>query len=83
MRLGIVNPTEESVYVKIQFYENDDRQLTPVTIMLKGKEKRGIKLSEEMDATLQDGWIAIMSTELICGGVWTNGGYLSINRVNE
>ncbi len=83
MKLSIINPTEESVCVKMQFHENNDRQLAPVTIMLKGKEKRYIKLSEEMDTTLQDGWVEIMSTELICGGVWTNKGYLSINRMNE
>ncbi len=83
MKLSIINPTEESVYIKIQFHENDDRQLFPVTLMLKGKEKRDIKLSEEMDVTLQDGWVEIMSTELIYGGVWTNKGYLSFNRMNE
>ncbi len=83
MSLSIINPTEESVYVKMQFHENDDRQLAPVTIMLESKEKRDIKLSEEMDETLQDGWVEIMSTELICGGVWTGKGYLSLSRMNE
>lgn len=83
MKISIINPTEESVYVKIQFHENDDRQLAPVIIILKGKEKRDIKLSEEMDETLQDGWVEIMSAELICGGVWTSKGYLSLNRMNE
>ncbi len=83
MILSIINPTEESVYVKMQFHENDDRQLAPVTIMLKGKEKRDIKLSEEMGEALQGGWVEIMSTELICGGVWTSKGYLSLDRMNE
>ncbi len=83
MKLSIINPTDEEIYLKIQFYENDDRQLAPLTLMLKGKEKRDIKLSEEIGEMLQDGWVEIMSTELIFGGVWTSKGYLSINRMNE
>ncbi len=83
MQLSLINPTEDVNYVKIQFYENGDRDIPPVTMRLEGKEMRNLKLSEELDAALRDGWVEISSTEIIFGGTWTNKGYLSIYPVKE
>jgi hypothetical protein len=83
MQLSLINPSEDTNYVKIQFYEDGDRQIPPVTIRLEGKEMRNIKLSEETGMTLRDGWAEITSTRVIFGGTWTNKGYLSLYHVNE
>ncbi len=42
-----------------------------------------LKVSEEVDGTLKDGWIDVFSTDIIFGGVWTNKGYLSLKRIDE
>ncbi len=81
MQLTLINPTEEDSYAKIQFHENCDRELPPVTVRLSGKEMRNIKLSEETGVTLKEGWLEVMVTEVICGGTWTNKGYLSLQAV--
>ncbi len=83
MQLSFINPTQEINYIKIQFYENSDRQIPPVIIRLEGKEMRNLKLSEETGITLKDGWVEITSTEVMFGGTWTNKGYLSVNRIDE
>jgi hypothetical protein len=83
MQLSLINPTQDVNYVKIQFYENGDRQIPPVTIRLEGKEMRNIKLSEETGVALKDGWVEITSTEIILGGTWTNKGYLHFNKIDE
>lgn len=83
MQLSLINPSEDTNYVKIQFYEDGDRQIPPVTIRMEGKEMRNIKLSEETGMTLRDGWAEITSTRVIFGGTWTNKGYLSLYHVNE
>ncbi len=83
MQLSLINPTEDINYVKIQFRENGDRDIPPVTIRLEGKEMKNIKLSEEIDATLKDGWVEVYSTGVIFGGIWTNKGYLSLYPVKE
>ena len=83
MQLSVVNPTEGVNYVKIQFYENGGRLIPPVTIRLDGKEMKTLKVSEEVDGTLKDGWIEVFSTDIIFGGVWTNKGYLSLKRIDE
>ncbi len=59
MKLNVVNPTEGVNYVKVQFHENDDRLIAPVIIRLEGKEMKTLKLSEEVDVTLKDGWIEV------------------------
>ncbi len=41
-----------------------------------------LKLSEETGTTLKDGWVEIFSSESVFGGVWTNKGYLSLNRID-
>ena len=83
MQLSVVNPTEGVNYVKIQFYENGGRLIPPVTIRLDGKEMKTLKVSEEVDGTLKDGWIEVFSTDIIFGGVWTSKGYLSLKRIDE
>ncbi len=44
---------------------------------------KSLKLSEEIDVTLSDGWVEILSAEVVFGGVWTNKVYLPIDRINE
>ncbi len=83
MQLNLINPSEDINYVKIQFHENSDRHIPPVIIRLDGKEMKSIKLSEETGATLSDGWVEILSAEVVFGGVWTNKGYLPLNRIVE
>ena len=83
MELSIINPAEGANYVKIQFHENSDRLIPPVMIRLEGKEMKTLKLSEQLNVTLMDGWAKITSTEIIFGGVWTNKGYLPFNPVKE
>ena len=83
MKLSLINPTEDLNYVKIQFHENSDRSIDPVVVRLESKEMKTIKLSEELDIILKDGWAEIHSTELIFGGVWTNKGYLSFKKIEE
>ncbi len=82
MQLKLINSSEDTNYAKIQFYENGDRQMSPITIRLEGKEMRNLKLSEELDTALNDGWVEITSTDVIFGGTWTNKGYLSLYHVN-
>ncbi len=60
------------------YNENSDRLIPPVTIRLEGKEMKTLKLSEELDVELRDGWVEILSTETVIGGVWTNKGYLPL-----
>jgi hypothetical protein len=83
MQLSLINPTQDINYVKIQFHENSDRILLPVIIRLDGKEMRNLKLSEEIDVILSDGWVEIFSTEVVFGGVWTSKGYLPFDRKDE
>ncbi|MCP5003159.1 MAG: hypothetical protein GY941_04290 [Planctomycetes bacterium] len=78
MKLGIINPSNEDIYVKVQFHEKGGRELPPVIVRLSGKEKIDIILSEELDTTLEDGWVEIASTEGVFGGAWTSKGYLSL-----
>ncbi len=83
MHVNLINPTDNINYVKIQFHENSDRLMPPVTMRLEGKEMKTLKLSEELEVELRDGWLEISSTEIVCGGVWTNKGYLPFNPVKE
>ena len=83
MHLSLINPTEDVNYVKIQFHENSDRLMPPVVVRLEGKEMKMVKVSDEVDMTLRDGWAEITSTEIIFGGAWTNKGYLSFDRIDE
>ena len=83
MQLSLINPSEENNYAKIQFNENSDRFIPPVVVELEGKEMKTLKLSEETNITLKDGWAEIFSTDLIFGGVWTNKGYLPFSKVEE
>jgi len=83
MQLSLINPSEDLNYVKIQFHENSDRSIDPVVVRLESKEMKTIKLSEELDVNLKDGWAEIHSTELVFGGVWTNKGYLSFKKLEE
>jgi hypothetical protein len=83
MQLSLINPSDELNYVKIQFHENSDRSIDPLVVRLESKEMKTIKLSEELDVILKDGWAEIHSTELVFGGVWTNKGYLSFKRIEE
>ncbi len=83
MKLNVVNPAEGVNYVKIQFHENSDRALPPVVIRLEGKEMKSLKLAEEIDVTLSDGWVEIFAAEVVFGGVWTNKGYLPLSRIDE
>jgi hypothetical protein len=83
MQLSLINPSEGINYVKIQFHENSDRSIQPVVVRLEDKEMKTIKLSEELDIALKDGWAELYSTEIIFGGVWTNKGYLSFKKIDE
>ncbi len=83
MHLNLISPSEGINYVKIQFRENSDRTISPVIIRLEGKEMKSLKLSEEVDVTLKDGWIEVFSSEVVFGGVWTNKGYLPLDRIDE
>lgn len=83
MQLSLINPTEDLNYVKIQFHENSDRAIEPLVVRLERKEMKTIKLSEELDITLTDGWAEIHSTEIVFGGIWTSKGYLSIRKIEE
>jgi hypothetical protein len=83
MQLNLINPYEGINYVKVQFYENSDRALPPVIIRLEGKEMKSLKLSGEIDVTLSDGWVEIFSSEVVFGGVWTNKGYVPLDRIEE
>ena len=76
MQLNIINPTVDTNYVKIQLHENDERLISPILVSLESKEMKTIDLSEDTDGELMDGWVEIISTEIVCGGVWTNKGYL-------
>ncbi len=82
MNLSLINPSENINYVKIQFHENGGRPVPPVIIRLEGKEMKTLKLSEETGTSLKDGWVEILSSEIVFGGVWTNKGYLSLNRID-
>ncbi len=55
----------------------------PVIIRLEGKEMKSLKLSEEVDVTLSDGWVEILTAEVVLGGVWTNKGYLPLDRIDD
>lgn len=81
MQLSLINPSEGINYVKIIFHENSDRSIEPVVVRLESKELKTIKLSEELDITLKDGWAEIHSTETVFGGVWTNKGYLPFEKI--
>lgn len=83
MWLNIVNPIEDINYLKIQFHENSDRIIPPVIIRMEDKEMKSIKLSEELNMPLKDGWAEIYSAGIIFGGVWTSKGYLPFNRIEE
>lgn len=83
MQLSLINPSDNAVFVKIQFNENSDRLLLPIMLRLEGKEMNNIKLSEELNVSLKDGWAEVYSTETIFGGVWTNKGYLRFSRFEE
>ncbi|MFQ5713415.1 MAG: hypothetical protein ACE5GU_05240 [Candidatus Scalinduaceae bacterium] len=83
MKLSLINPSEDINYVKIQFHENSDRSIQPVVVRLEDKEMKTLKLSEQLDIALKDGWAEIYSTEIIFGGVWTNKGYLSFKKIDE
>ena len=83
MQINLINPTHYLNYVKILFNENSDRLIPPVTIGLDGKEMKTITLSEELDETLKDGWVEVMSTDVILGGVWTSKGYLDLRKIEE
>jgi hypothetical protein len=83
MQLSLINPSEDTNYVKIQFHENSDRHISPVIIRLEGKEMKSLKLSEEIDVKLSDGWVEILSAEVVFGGVWTNKDYLPLDRIDE
>jgi len=83
MQLSLINPSEDLNYVKILFHENSDRSIDPVIVRLESKEMKTIRLSEELDVILKDGWAEIHSTELVFGGVWTNKGYLSFKKLEE
>jgi len=83
MQLSLINPSEDLNYVKIQFHENSNRSIDPVIVRLESKEMKTIKLSEELDVILKDGWAEVHSTELVFGGVWTNKGYLSFKKLEE
>jgi hypothetical protein len=83
MQLSLINPFEDANYVRIHFHENSDELMPPVIIRLEGKEMKALKLSEELNAVLRDGWVEVFSTDIILGGVWTNKGYLPLNRIDE
>ncbi len=83
MQLSLINPSEDINYVKIQFHENSDRSIQPVVVRLEEKELKTLRLSEELDIALKDGWAELYSTEIIFGGVWTNKGYLSFKKIDE
>ncbi len=83
MQISLINPTEDLNYVKVQFYENSERQLEPVVVRLDSKEMKTLLLSEELDTVLKDGWAEVLSTDLIFGGVWTSKGYLSLKKIEE
>ncbi len=83
MQLNLINPTVDTNYVKIQFHENSERFIPPIIVSLESKEMKTIDLSENTDAELMDGWVEILSTEIVCGGVWTNKGYLPFNAAQE
>ena len=83
MQMSLINPTEDLNYVKVQFYENSERQLEPVVVRLDAKEMKTLLLSEELDTVLKDGWAEVLSTDLIFGGVWTSKGYLSLKKIEK
>ncbi len=83
MQFSLINPTKDINYVKIQFHENSDRLIPPVIVRLESEEMMAVKLSEELNVTLRDGWADIFSTEIVFGGVWTSKGYLPFNRIEE
>ena len=83
MQISLINPTEDLNYVKVQFYENSERQLEPVVVRLDAKEMKTLLLSEELDTVLKDGWAEVLSTDLIFGGVWTSKGYLSLKKIEK
>lgn len=83
MQISLINPTEDLNYVKVQFYENSERQLEPVVVRLDAKEMKTLLLSEELETVLKDGWAEVLSTDLIFGGVWTSKGYLSLKKIEE
>ncbi len=83
MELNLINPTEGVNYVKIHFHENSDRLISPAIVRLEGKEMKALKLSEELNITLRDGWMEISSTEVVFGGTWTNKGYVTFSRIEE
>lgn len=81
MQLDLINPTNEINHARIQLYEKSDRPAPSIIIMLEPKEMKRLKLSEEMNLEITDGWVEILSTEITCGGVWTSKGYLSFLRL--
>lgn len=83
MQMSLINPTDDLIYVKVQFYENSERQLESVVARLDAKEMKTLLLSEELDTVLKDGWAEVLSTDLIFGGVWTSKGYLSLKKIEK
>ncbi len=76
MQLSIINPTENTNYIKIQFHENSDRPIPAIVEMLDQKEMKTVQVSKKINIEIVDGWVEIFSTNIACGGVWTNKGFL-------
>ncbi len=83
MQISLINPTNYTNYVKIQFHENSGQTLYPMVVRLNDKEMVSITLSEELDTKLPDGWVELFSTEVLVGGTWTNRGYLPFDLVQK
>ncbi len=83
MQLNLINAYSEEIYVKIQFREKSERSIPSVIIRLEGKEMKTLKLSEELELELRDGWVELFSTGPTYGGVWTNKGYLTLDPVKD
>jgi len=83
MQISLINPTNVTSYVKVQLHENSDRITLPVVVTLEDKEMKMLKLSEELETKLYDGWVELLSTEILFGGTWTSNGYLSFNPLQE
>ncbi|GJQ58665.1 MAG: hypothetical protein SCALA701_14660 [Candidatus Scalindua sp.] len=82
MQISLINPTNFTNYVKIQFHENSDRDEPPLVVRLNDKEMVTLRLSEELDSKLTDGWVELFATEILVGGTWTNKGYLSFDQIH-
>ncbi|HHT9140948.1 MAG TPA: hypothetical protein ACFYEA_09610 [Candidatus Tripitaka californicus] len=76
--IQLVNPTEVTNFIKIKFYPDEGQAYPPMYLTLLEKQRKKVVLSEQYGEPLPYGWVEVMSTQELLGGLWTNKGYLPL-----